>query len=83
VEFVDDRATKAPLDVGGPDFRQDMLRIALRNGVTVYPGGGAADGVNGDHVLITPPLTISREQADEMMDRLHATFADVGEQLVE
>jgi adenosylmethionine-8-amino-7-oxononanoate aminotransferase len=82
VEFVEDRETKEPLTVGGPEFRDDLLNLALTNGITVYPGGGAADGVNGDHVLITPPLTITRNQADTMLERLHATFDDVGEQLL-
>lgn len=35
----------------------------------------------GDHVLVTPPLTVSRADVDEMMDRLHGTFGDVGEHL--
>ena len=81
VEFVGDRETKEPLEEGGPEFRQGLLETAMENGVTVYPGGGAVDGERGDHVLITPPLTITRDQADEMMDRLHATFEDVGDDL--
>ena len=82
IEFVGDTETKEPLPTGGPEFRQNLSKIALRNGVTVYPGGGSIDGVHGDHILITPPLTISREQADEMIDRLHATFEDVASELV-
>lgn len=74
VEFVEDRETKAPLDNGGPEFRENLLWTALEERITVYPGGGSVDGERGDHVLITPPLTISREQVDEMVDRLHATF---------
>ncbi|MFB6211605.1 MAG: aspartate aminotransferase family protein [Halobacteriales archaeon] len=74
VEFVEDTDTKAPLANGGPEFREQLLQTALTHGVTVYPGGGSVDGTRGDHVLITPPLTITRDQADEMMTRLHATF---------
>lgn len=81
VEFVGDRETKEPLEEGGPEFRQQLLGTALENGVTVYPGGGAVDGENGDHILITPPLTITEAEADEMIDRLYATFEDVGEYL--
>ncbi|MFC6989023.1 aspartate aminotransferase family protein [Haloplanus sp. GCM10025708] len=77
VEFVEDRETKEPLENGGPEFREQLLHTALDNGVTVYPGGGSVDGERGDHMLITPPLTISREEADEMVDRLHATFQDL------
>jgi adenosylmethionine-8-amino-7-oxononanoate aminotransferase len=81
VEFVEDQRTKEPLEAGGPDFRKRLLHTALENRVTVYPGGGSVDGERGDHVLITPPLTVSRADVDEMMDRLHATFDDVGEHL--
>lgn len=82
IEFVEDRDTKQPLEAGGPEFRRDLLRVAMENGVTVYPGGGAADGVNGDHVLITPPLTITEDEADEMLTRLFATFDDIAATLL-
>lgn len=82
IEFVADRETKAPLPEGGPEFRAALLRTALKNGVTVYPGGGAVDGVNGDHALITPPLTLTRAEADDMIDRLHATFQTVERDLL-
>lgn len=74
VEFVGDPETKEPLDDSGPEFREHLFRTGLENGITLYPGGGTVDGERGDHVLITPPLTITRDQADLMIDRLHATF---------
>jgi adenosylmethionine-8-amino-7-oxononanoate aminotransferase len=33
--------------------------------------------VNGDHRLITPPLTISREQIDELAQKLERAIAKV------
>jgi len=74
VELVGNKETKAPLEAGGPEFRNDLLQTALEQGIVVYPGGGSVDGERGDHILITPPLTISRDQVDEMVDLLHATF---------
>lgn len=82
LEFVEDRETKAPLDNGGTEFRKSLLRVALDNGITVYPGGGAVDGVNGDHVLVTPPLTITEAEADEMINRLHGTLESVEEEIL-
>lgn len=76
IEFA--RPDKTPLPAGGPEFREQLLRTALEHGITVYPGGGTVDGNRGDHVLLTPPLTISREQADEMVDKLHQTFTAIG-----
>lgn len=81
IEFVEDRETKQPLEAGGPDFREQLLRTALENRVTVYPGGGSVDGEAGDHVLITPPLTVTKADVDEMVERLHNTFDDIADYL--
>jgi adenosylmethionine-8-amino-7-oxononanoate aminotransferase len=40
---------------------------ALKRGATFYPGSGTIDGTNGDHLLIGPPLTITREEIDELI----------------
>lgn len=72
IEFA--QPDKTPLTNGGPEFREQLLHCALEHGLTVYPGGGTIDGHRGDHVLLTPPLTISTEQADEMITKLHQTF---------
>jgi adenosylmethionine-8-amino-7-oxononanoate aminotransferase len=78
VEFVEDRETKAPLEAGGSAFRDELLATAMSHGLVVWPGGGGVDGDGGDCILLTPPLTITRSQVDELMARLHATF-DVAE----
>jgi adenosylmethionine-8-amino-7-oxononanoate aminotransferase len=79
LEFVDDRETKEPLEHGGPAFRDFLFETGIDHGIVTYPGGGSIDGELGDHVLVTPPLTISREQADEMVSRLHDTLETVSE----
>jgi adenosylmethionine-8-amino-7-oxononanoate aminotransferase len=42
----------------------------MEEGIVLYPGGGTVDGSRGDHVLIAPPLTITKEQIDEMFEGL-------------
>ncbi len=76
LEFVADRETKAPLD---PDvgFGDRLFEAGLDNGLITYPGGAHVDGERGDHVLLTPPLSIDEDDADELVDRLHATLAAV------
>ena len=74
IEFVGDQNTKEPLSNGGPEFRETILKTGLEHGIVTYPGGGTVDGKNGDHVLITPPLTITENQVDDMIARLHETF---------
>ena len=66
IELVQDRATREPFAVeAGVAFR--FARACIDAGVTVYPGQSGADGLVGDHALVTPPLTISREQVDELV----------------
>ncbi|MGQ9640429.1 MAG: aminotransferase class III-fold pyridoxal phosphate-dependent enzyme [Candidatus Bathyarchaeia archaeon] len=65
LEFVRDSKTKEPYppDVG---ICHEVTREALGRGAVVYPGSGTADGVAGDHILLTPPYIITQEQLDEL-----------------
>ncbi len=36
----------------------------------VYPMGGTADGVRGDHVLLAPPFIVNRDVVDAIVERL-------------
>jgi adenosylmethionine-8-amino-7-oxononanoate aminotransferase len=42
----------------------------------IYPGAGA-DGVAGDQILVSPPLTVRRDEIDEIVDRLAIGLKDV------
>jgi len=77
VEFVGDRETKEPLATSGAEFQSLLFETGLDEGVLTYPSGGHLAGDRGDHTLITPPLTIDREAADDLVDRMHATFERV------
>jgi adenosylmethionine-8-amino-7-oxononanoate aminotransferase len=69
VELVADRETKRPFDAG--------LRLAARikataqeMGLICYPSAGAVDGVNGDHVLLAPPFTVTEAELEEVVATL-------------
>ncbi|MCB1954939.1 MAG: aspartate aminotransferase family protein [Rhodocyclaceae bacterium] len=69
VEFVADRATKAPFD---PElaFHRVLGEIAFAKGLIIYPMGGTIDGRRGDHVLIAPPFVITKAQIGRLVEML-------------
>jgi adenosylmethionine-8-amino-7-oxononanoate aminotransferase len=69
LELVADRRSKTPF----PAERRLWAKIkalALEEGLICYPGGGTADGIAGDHVLLAPPYIVSDGELDEMVDKL-------------
>ncbi len=76
VEFVEDRAAKRPF-ARERKFVERIVARARDNGLVLWPNVGHADGINGDLVMIAPPLTISRAQIDELVEKLRTTIADV------
>jgi adenosylmethionine-8-amino-7-oxononanoate aminotransferase len=80
LEFVRDRRTKemfAPsLGVAGR-----VIGRAFERGLMIYPASGAVEGGAGDAVIISPPLTINREQIDELLAILRMAIEDVQTEL--
>jgi adenosylmethionine-8-amino-7-oxononanoate aminotransferase len=69
VELVSDRDTKTPFPAS--DAVAERVAAAARyEGLLVYPSVGAADGENGDVVLLGPPLIVSDEEMTMIVDRL-------------
>jgi adenosylmethionine-8-amino-7-oxononanoate aminotransferase len=76
LEFVADRETRAPF----PPDREVARAIALEalpRGLVTYPGTGSVDGVLGDHIKLTPPLVLTRAQADEIVAIMDAALGVV------
>ncbi|MEM3527766.1 MAG: aminotransferase class III-fold pyridoxal phosphate-dependent enzyme, partial [Candidatus Bathyarchaeia archaeon] len=76
LEFVRDRKTKEPYPPG-VGLCHEVAREALERGVVVYQGSGTADGVSGDHILLTPPYIITMEQVDELAKALDGAIGAV------
>src|SRR5205823_5718665 len=69
VELVQDPSTREPFPVeAGVAFR--FARACIEEGAAVYPGQSGADGLVGDHALVTPPLVISPEQVDDLVSAI-------------
>jgi adenosylmethionine-8-amino-7-oxononanoate aminotransferase len=69
VELVTDRGTKEPFDPARK-LHARIKQEAMARGLMVYPMGGTADGVRGDHVLMAPPFIIDSEAIDTIVERL-------------
>lgn len=72
LEFVADRASLSPFDPAR-QVAARLKRVALQHGLAVYPGSGTIDGRRGDHVVIAPPYTVTRDQIDQIVERLGAS----------
>lgn len=69
VEVVADRESKVAFSASH-GLANRIKAQAMGAGLICYPSAGAADGVNGDHVLIAPPFIISETQIGELVDKL-------------
>jgi adenosylmethionine-8-amino-7-oxononanoate aminotransferase len=74
VELVADRATKRPYP-RSDNVSGRVVQEAFDRGVVILPGsGGQADGINGDRLEIAPPLTVSVDQIDALVDVVGAAI---------
>ncbi|MEH6992111.1 aspartate aminotransferase family protein [Neobacillus drentensis] len=73
IEFVEDVTTKAPFPREA-FVTQKIISLAKEKGLLVYPAGSGIDGVNGDSIIISPPLTITKNEIDELVSLMQATF---------
>lgn len=64
VEFVQDKATKAPFPIA-QKFAQKFVQHAQDQGLILWPNYGQADGVNGDLIIMGPSLEMTMTEADE------------------
>jgi adenosylmethionine-8-amino-7-oxononanoate aminotransferase len=80
IEFVKDKSTKEPFD---PKLRLNALigNRAFEKGLITYPGGGGADGIRGDHLLLAPPFIITEEEIEKMISILNETFAEIAREI--
>lgn len=61
IEFVQDRATKAPMD---PSFGLAVQKVAYENGAMLR--------ASGPNILLSPPLVISESDVDVILNAIDA-----------
>jgi hypothetical protein len=79
LEFVAERASKAPFD---PALRLHarLKKAGMAQGLMTYPMGGTLDGQRGDHLVLAPPFNIEAGHVDLIVERLGAAIdAAIGE----
>ena len=68
IEFVADKATKAPMPEGS-FLAAALKRTGFDLDLLLYPGSGTADGQEGCHILFGPPFITTDAEIDEMLAR--------------
>lgn len=81
IEFVEDKLTRKsfPLD---KDLVSKIVQTSFDEGLLVYPANAGAEGLTGDAVILSPPLTITKEEVDELVRRFAKALGKVERELL-
>ena len=79
IELVKDRERKEPFDPQ-KNINGRIGSRAFQKGLICYPGGGGADGISGDHILLAPPLIITEEEIDKLVRILDEAIGEVAKE---
>ncbi|WML40234.1 aspartate aminotransferase family protein [Neobacillus sp. OS1-2] len=80
IEFVEESKTKRPFPRKAL-ITQKVVGLAKEKGLLVYPAGAGIDGVNGDAIIISPPLTITEKEIENLLLLVKETFAAFSNQI--
>ncbi|WP_071394498.1 aspartate aminotransferase family protein [Bacillus tuaregi] len=80
IEFVQDDKQKLPFPRSFA-FTKRVIKMAINNGLLLYPAGAGMDGIDGDAIIISPPLTITNEELDELIEKFTVTCQELYESL--
>jgi len=77
IEFVADKNGAIPF----PADRHVAMEISEsgldeKYSVAVYPGSGTVDGVSGDHIILSPPYNVTREDIESIVDAVGRLIDD-------
>jgi adenosylmethionine-8-amino-7-oxononanoate aminotransferase len=60
-----------------PGLAGILTETAWSQGLILYQGHGEAEGGDGEHLLVAPPLIIAPHETDELLTRLEEVFTGV------
>lgn len=70
VEFVKTKERKEPFPPND-HMAYKIMKDLMNRGLVVYPGTGTKDGISGDHIIVAPPLIITKDEIDKIVQILH------------
>lgn len=77
IEFVANKETKEPFDPGfNVAKRIQDTALSTKYNLAVYRGNGTADGVRGDHIILSPALNSTAEFIETVVARIVGTIND-------
>jgi adenosylmethionine-8-amino-7-oxononanoate aminotransferase len=80
IELVADKGTKQPF-ARSLGVAERVARATAQRGVIVLTGNAAADGVNGDTVVVAPPYVTTKPEIDMIVGVLQAALNQVVDEL--
>jgi adenosylmethionine-8-amino-7-oxononanoate aminotransferase len=82
IEFVQSLGNKEPFPREA-QVTNKMIQLGANNGLLLYPSAAGLDGIHGDAIILAPPLTISKDEIDELLILLRKTFLDFSNKMIE
>lgn len=82
LEFVQDTKTKAPFQAS-IGVTAKVIKKAFSLGLIVYSAAGALEGLGGDAIIVAPPMTITKEEIDELIQLLGQAIRETELELAE
>ncbi|EMR62213.1 putative class iii protein [Eutypa lata UCREL1] len=77
IEFVADKPTKRPFP-SSAGVALGVAEFGLREPycIAVYPSAGTVDGINGDHIIISPAYNTTAAEIEDIASRVHRLIND-------
>lgn len=77
VELVANKETREPFPVSlGVAMGLAERGLTEAYGIAIYPGTGNADGVNGDHFIVSPPYNTTADEIEEIVSIIQRLVTD-------
>lgn len=77
IEFVSDKETREPFPIAA-NVALGIAELGLTKnyGIAIYPGTGTVDGINGDHIIVSPPYNQTEAEIEEIVGILERLVND-------